>query len=582
MILPLQGISKVYYAQQLESVIRTEGLTVRSSAQAPDGYVWLISDKGIARFDGYRIIHLPCPESALQTIHEADTLSLCPDEKNHLLWIHSNEGVVGGMDWLSETFIDIPQLQQGKYEKCHHGEVYHWLYGTSKGCHRIRYINSHFEIEQYPYNIRQIVTDEGGNDWILTDDGLFRNGFDKVLPSSKGIKHIAVYREICLGLTQEKLLIYNRSRQIVRDTPLPISYKEVDLKLKVQDDILWIYSPNSTHSYQMIDGIFTTHSSIDFTMTKQDSLNTSDRQQEKTTVVVSQLTANGKTLISPYKWKELPTGNIEIGFTILSFFPEEKWFYQFYLEGVDSNWSVPTSNPIAVYSQLPAGTYKFHVRASTDREQWGNEESYIFSITPPWWHNPIVWLTTCSIILVGIGIIGIQRFDSFKSLTINFIKKPTITKPLEEPLNSTPTEITLRKVTVPWHDINTHQKQHTTNGKKEPSTLRDERFKLLLEEIIVQHITDPNFTIDTMASLMQMGRTRFYIRTKEVLGCSPAELLRNHRLEYAAKLLLTTNLTVDKVRSKCCFSNSTNFYTSFKLRFGATPLQYRQLKKGTS
>lgn len=577
----LWGAENAYYAKQLKAVAKAEGMTVQSPVQATDGYVWFVSERGIARFDGYRIAHLPYPDSLWQDIHEADTLMLCPDGENHLLWIHSDKGLIGGMEQFNGTFIDAPATAYKDFGKCHHGKVYHWLYGSAKGCCRIRYTNGNFEVEKYPYTIRQIETDEGGNDWILTDEGLFRNGFDKGLPSSKGIECIALYRGICIGINQERLLIYNRSRQIVRNTPLPTQYQGLatGTKLQIQGEDLWIHTAASTYSYQMVDDIFTIHPSANTIRIKTDSISLNKPYSGKPTeTVVSQMKVDGETFISPYEWEKLPASpdSIEIGVTNFAFLPQGEWFYQFFLEGVDKEWSTPTTTAKAVYKELPAGSYRIHVRSASDNYLWGTESVYTFSIATPWWHNPIKWLIT--ILLTGAGIKLWYHRNRLRTASQENGKADETREETTSSQNSIPSteKRNQQKIIAPWHNLKVEEVQRMTEEeKKKPSSLRDERFKRMLEESISKHITDPDFMVDHLATQMQMGRTRFYTRTKEVMGCSPAELLRYRRLEHAAELLRKTDLTIDKVREICCFSNSTNFYNAFKQRFGVTPHQYR-------
>lgn len=573
-VLPLWGESETHYMRQLHSVAEIEKVAVRNPVQAADGFVWFVSEKGIGRFDGYRIVYFSCSDSVMATVCKAKTLDLCPDLENHLLWIHTEDGFIGSLNWLNGHFVSAPSATRGNYKKCHHGKVYHWLYCSDRGCCRVRYVNGAFEVEQYPHKIKEIQTDESDNDWILTDAGLFRNGFDKVLPSSKGIEHIALYRSLCLGVGQKHLLIYNRSRQIVRNTPLPASFQSLvqELDLRVQDEILWIYAGASVYSYQMVDGIFEIHPSVNSEGECLDSLFADKQYKRGFGTVVSQIVVDGRTIISPYDWVELPSSSnrIEVGVTNFNFQPEGEGVYQFFLEEIDSGWSVPSSSPVAVYENLPAGDYRFHVRASLDGQHWSSEGICIFSIATPWWQKITVWLIIGAIVLLGVCVCLMLRYVKRTKANRQFGKG-------KESLSLLNGEDEPRKIAVPWHQMKLDEYQQFAEKKEKSSFLKDERFKLLLEDAISQHITDPHFAMDDLAMKLGIGRTRFYIRTKEVMGCSPAELLRNRRFEYAAKLLRSTDLTIDEIRKTCCFSNSSNFYNSFKQRYGVTPYQYRTL-----
>ena len=74
---------------------------------------------------------------------------------------------------------------------------------------------------------------------------------------------------------------------------------------------------------------------------------------------------------------------------------------------------------------------------------------------------------------------------------------------------------------------------------------------------------------------MSLGRTQFYKRVKVLSGKTPVQHLHRARLEYAAKLLLDTQLTVEEVMIRSGFNSPTHFYKSFKEMFGQSPKEYR-------
>ena len=107
-------------------------------------------------------------------------------------------------------------------------------------------------------------------------------------------------------------------------------------------------------------------------------------------------------------------------------------------------------------------------------------------------------------------------------------------------------------------------------------TAKDQRFKELLDNLLAEHIEDADFTVEAFAACVNLKRTQFYTKVKQVTGISPIELLRKAHMEHAAKLLRDTDMNIDDVRIRCGFSNSTTFYNYFKQHFGQTPRQYRQ------
>ena len=73
--------------------------------------------------------------------------------------------------------------------------------------------------------------------------------------------------------------------------------------------------------------------------------------------------------------------------------------YQFFLEGFDEDWSDWTDESKRDYTNLPAGDYRFRVRARNIYQRVSEEDSFDFVILPPWYQS---WW---AILLYGLGII---------------------------------------------------------------------------------------------------------------------------------------------------------------------------------
>ncbi len=59
------------------------------------------------------------------------------------------------------------------------------------------------------------------------------------------------------------------------------------------------------------------------------------------------------------------------------------------------------------------------------------------------------------------------------------------------------------------------------------------------------------------------------------VGISPKQYLINCRISRACKLLLETNLSIERIAFLCGYGNSSSFIISFKKKMKATPYQYR-------
>lgn len=62
---------------------------------------------------------------------------------------------------------------------------------------------------------------------------------------------------------------------------------------------------------------------------------------------------------------------------------------------------------------------------------------------------------------------------------------------------------------------------------------------------------------------------------KSVTGLTPSEYINRIRIEYAAHLLRSDEVSIDDVVGDCGFENASYFYRLFRRQFGTTPKAYR-------
>ena len=107
----------------------------------------------------------------------------------------------------------------------------------------------------------------------------------------------------------------------------------------------------------------------------------------------------------------------------------------------------------------------------------------------------------------------------------------------------------------------------------------DKDFLSRVVEYIDNHIDDMDLSPDQLAAGLQMSLRNLYRKFKELNQPTPNDFIKNHRITYAAKLLLTTSFTVQEIIYRTGFSNRSHFYKEFDKRFGMTPKDYRQSNK---
>ena len=106
----------------------------------------------------------------------------------------------------------------------------------------------------------------------------------------------------------------------------------------------------------------------------------------------------------------------------------------------------------------------------------------------------------------------------------------------------------------------------------------DKRLLEKINTIIAQHISDSSFSVDQMAEMMKMGRTKFYGKVKELTGESPNKLLIAERMRLAAQLLEEGELNISEISYRVGIEDASYFNKCFKQHFGMSPSQYKKEK----
>ena len=106
--------------------------------------------------------------------------------------------------------------------------------------------------------------------------------------------------------------------------------------------------------------------------------------------------------------------------------------------------------------------------------------------------------------------------------------------------------------------------------------------ELLMERImkvVNKHLSDSDFSVDTLTTEVGISRTQLHRKMKEMTGLPVSEFIRNIRLEQAARLLEEQKINVTQVAYTVGFNNPAHFSTVFKKQFGISPTEYAEKAK---
>jgi len=104
----------------------------------------------------------------------------------------------------------------------------------------------------------------------------------------------------------------------------------------------------------------------------------------------------------------------------------------------------------------------------------------------------------------------------------------------------------------------------------------EQEFLLKIEEIIMQHLDDPQFNVDRMADILCMSRPTLYRKINVVSSLSPNELINLTRLRKAAELLIQKQHKVYEISNLLGYSSATHFSRNFQKQFGQSPTEFQE------
>ncbi len=125
---------------------------------------------------------------------------------------------------------------------------------------------------------------------------------------------------------------------------------------------------------------------------------------------IERLSADGELIDLHGSDFSVPPGRrrISFGFAGLSLAAPERVMFRYRLDGFDREWSAPSPERQAAYTNLAPGSYRFRVLASNSDGLWnGSEATLRFDITPTIWQA--AWFRLAVVALAALAIWGLFR-----------------------------------------------------------------------------------------------------------------------------------------------------------------------------
>lgn len=217
-----------------------------------------------------------------------------------------------------------------------------------------------------------------------------------------------------------------------------------------------------------------------------------------------------------------------------------------------SNWSQPSDQQMIRFSNMEPGRHKVVLRCvSKSCGTVLDEITLTIVINEPWWNSWWMWIVyTLLVIAAFIALLQVYRLHNrYMRLSVQ-----------------------LAQTNNNGSIVSEHQSFADVNPEAE--TEQESAFVNLATTIIIDNITDADFTIDVLCKKMAMSRTLFYVKLKSLTGKSPQDFIRVIRLERAAALL-RSGKSVGDAAALAGFDNPKYFSTVFKKYFGVSPSRFK-------
>ena len=110
----------------------------------------------------------------------------------------------------------------------------------------------------------------------------------------------------------------------------------------------------------------------------------------------------------------------------------------------------------------------------------------------------------------------------------------------------------------------------------------DEVFLKKVNDIIEKNIDNSNFSVNDLASAVNMSRSVLYVKVKAVSGLTPNDFIRLIKLRKAAEYISKGEYKINEICYLVGFNSPSYFAKSFQLQFGVLPKDFNPKKIQTN
>ena len=264
--------------------------------------------------------------------------------------------------------------------------------------------------------------------------------------------------------------------------------------------------------------------------------------------------------------------NLTVSFAAIDYGDKYLMQYAYRLDG-NKEWNYIRTPHIA-FSQLPPGRHLLMVKSTNGDGVWmDNDTELVIDVTPTIWERG--WVRLLLLLLI----IGLSTWA-----VIVWLRHRQHTKEREQRL-----EHILRQYRELQEQVDNMQGEESAANQPtpqreykldEPEIINEDEVMMdQLMKFLEQRIDDDGLRIDDMAEAVNLSRTVFYEKIRQIVGVSPVDFLKQVRMQRARQLIAKSTMSISQVAYAVGFTDPKYFARCFKKETGMTPSEYREQEK---
>lgn len=236
--------------------------------------------------------------------------------------------------------------------------------------------------------------------------------------------------------------------------------------------------------------------------------------------------------------------SFSLDFVALNYLVPEKNRYAYMLDGFDKEFTQSGKIRTVNYLDLKPGNYTFRVIGSNNDGVWNKTGASLdIVVKGALWSSPkaiLVYVITLLVLVVLLLKHIKKRIEKERALGLRY------------------------KLSDQKEDVSDSDGLNSVDGE----------FLEKVNGIVMEHISDPEFSVEDLMHEVGMSRSMLYRKFKVISKRNPSEYIRLLRLDHAADLLKEKKYTINEVAFMSGFGNVSYFNTCFKKHFGCSPGKY--------